>query len=775
MKRLTWLIAVGVGCMLLFGVIVSRADPASAPRTINSGQHFLPPYPSDRDRFGFDSEKSPPLTEFDVARLNAGWYSDWGYSANPAHPDHLTYVQLIRFSAGSCSSPYTDPAEVKVSPSKATMAQIATAQPGSLWMLSNEPDSCYQGNPVLPEIYAHVYHEYYHYIKSVDPTAVIANGGIVQPTPCRMMYLDVVLDTYQQAYGEPMPVDVWNIHAFALREVWDSWGASTPPGVPRSCGIDYKIRDADDIDIFRDNLIAFRQWMKGRGEQDKPLIISEYGILWPDWLSDEDGRKFTPARVSAFMIETFDLFLGETYPEIGLPQDNGRLVQAWAWYSLSEDSQYNGYLFHSKTKAISAMGQAYADYTAALPADDLYVDLSISPHVTLDVTPLQNIVLGEPYETTAVTLPVSAWVTNLGKLAADGVTIESCVTALTAGSVKLPCAQQILSVPARYEAEPIPFLAASVVLTQSGLYDLDVTIEMDADPENAFDDQRAWNDHVTATVNAAFDARPDLAITDVWWQFDLPTMQNGALDVALRVGNEGIWPTSDVSGTLYLSDTRGSLLVPAQRFTVPALLYGEQTTIDVDSLPLYVADDFYHLTLEVDDDAILDEVSEENNRVDLLIPAIVTATLYPESGVVITSTSGDVTLDVSAGTVTTTTVIYLIPRLVSQVAPDYLGGLSAFGLMAYQNGQMATAPFSRSITLTWRYNADNISGVMSEEGLKLYHETETDGVWEAVACPGTCLHPDKDELTSPLYDVGEYLLGQWIYKLRLPVIFREAQ
>jgi PKD repeat protein len=183
-----------------------------------------------------------------------------------------------------------------------------------------------------------------------------------------------VWDTYQQAYGETMPVDVWNIHAFVLREVYGSWGVSTPPGVPQSCGIDYAIRDADDVNIFRDNLIAFRQWMKDKGEQNKPLVISEYGILWPDWLQDEDGIGWPATRVSHFMTQTFDLLLTETYTDVGYPEDDYRLVQTWAWYSLSEDQQYNGYLFHSSDKSISLMGQTYADYTTALARADFVAD-----------------------------------------------------------------------------------------------------------------------------------------------------------------------------------------------------------------------------------------------------------------------------------------------------------------------------------------------------------------------------------------------------------------
>ena len=201
-SRLVMSFSLGLLLTLVIGVLALCATPATIPQTLNTGQHFLPPYGNPRDRFGFDSGA---LTGYDVAQLHAGWYSNWGASLNPAHPDGLVYVQLIRFHAGDDPN---DPAQVTVSPSKATIADIAAAHPGSLWFMSNEPDSVYQGDPIRPTVYAHVYHDFYEYIKGLDPTALIANGGIVQPTPCRLEYLDIVLDTYQTAYGEAMPVDV---------------------------------------------------------------------------------------------------------------------------------------------------------------------------------------------------------------------------------------------------------------------------------------------------------------------------------------------------------------------------------------------------------------------------------------------------------------------------------------------------------------------------------------------------------------------------------------
>ena len=610
MRKLALLLSLALGVLLAtaVGAAVSRAGPPAPVRTLNSGQHFLPPFPNPCERFGFDSLRNNPLTNFDVAALNAGWYSDWGTQLDPAHPDDLTFGQLIRFKAGS--DPH-DPAQVSVSPSKATIAQMVAAHPGALWMLGNEPDSVYQGQPIYPDVYAHVYHEYYTYIKGLDPTALIANGGIVQPTPCRLMYMDIVWDTYQQAYGEPMPVDVWNIHAFILREVYSSWGASTPPGVPTSCAMDYRIYEGDDIDIFRDNLVAFRQWMKYRGQQDRPLIISEYGILWPDWLKDEHQVGWPAARVSHFMTQTFDLFLYESFPEVGHPEDDYRLVQAWAWYSLSDDSQYNGYLFHSGSKLISGMGVAYADYTTGLSCTP-GVDLTIQPSVTLDISPLQNIIPGDPYETTSVTLPIWVYVSNLGKLPATDFSLVAYSPHPTTNTISLP---------ARYAADVSPILATSLVLTQPARYDYETGIVIVADPAHTVDDPRRWNNSVTVTMATTLDVRPDLAITATAWSLRASDPLSGTVSLTLTVANEGMWPSPAVSGTLALSNAQGSLLLPHQRFSIPALTYGDQVTLaKVLTLPNAIGA-LYILTVEADSDDVLDELDEGNNRVEITVDA----------------------------------------------------------------------------------------------------------------------------------------------------------
>lgn len=586
---------------LALGVMLSQAQPPAPLRTLNSGHHFLPPYTSPRDRFGFDASGS--LSEYDVSELHAGWYSDWTANLDPAHPDGVAYVQLVVFPDGA-DDPY-DPAQVAVKPNRTAIAQIATAHPGSLWMIDNEPDSLYEpySKPIDPDVYAHAYHDFYTYIKELDPTALIANGGIVQPTPCRMEYLDIVWNTYQQTYGEPMPVDVWNIHAFVLYEDSSSSGAGWPPGVDPSCAAEYDIRDGDSIAIFRENLIAFRQWLKDKGQQDKPLIISEYGVLWPQYYPgtevpfyDEDGRTFTPARVSRFMTETFEIFLYESYPSIGYPEDDHRLVQAWAWYSLSDD-YYNGYLFHDDSKELSLMGDTYADYTAALTETDL-ADLTV--RLWADEGPFKQIPSSASYDSLTVTVPVTGAVANLGRAPAAGVVISSPLLGF----------RSTQDVPARYEDDIAALSLPSLVLTESGLYDLSLV----ADPARVLDDARRWNNAFTTTV----DARADLLIPTMTWAIRSAGTLSQALSVTVTVANDGTWPSPPVSGTLCLRDTQGSPCHSTRRFSVAGIGVGSSVTV-VHELASPTMSGFYLLGVEVDSGDVLDEQQEHNNRSEKMI------------------------------------------------------------------------------------------------------------------------------------------------------------
>lgn len=351
MRRAAWVL--GVLCLVLLAP-VGRADGPA------------PLYTSPTDRLGFGVISR--ITDFPVALLHAGWYVNWGVAAQTVHPAGLHYAQVLR----------ADPVR---RPDPAWLAQAARANPGSLWLIGNEPDCCYGGQDcVLPEDYAQAYHDLHAVLKAADPTAQVAIGGIVQATPLRLQWLDRVWQAYLARYGTPMPVDVWNVHNFILQEKAGSWGCGIPPGIAAREGRLYGLNDHDRLDYFAEQIVRFRTWMRDHGQRDKPLIVSEYGILFPEELG------YPYPRVRDFMLATFNYFFSAADLALGYPADGGRLVQQWAWYSLDDRSFEWGTTWSAladpATGSLLPLGEEFSAYAAARWVD--YVDLVPT---TLDLAP----------------------------------------------------------------------------------------------------------------------------------------------------------------------------------------------------------------------------------------------------------------------------------------------------------------------------------------------------------------------------------------------------
>ena len=264
------------------------------------------------------------------------------------------------------------------------------AIPGADWFIGNEPDRRHFQDDIEPHVYAAVYHELYTLIKMADPTARIFAGTIVQPTPLRLQYLDMILASYeQQQGGASLPADGWSIHNFILNEAscdypdsWGNcWGAEIPPGLDDHFGEFVAIQDNDNIDLFQDRIVAFRQWMFDRGYGDLPLSVSEYGILMTEDLG------FPDTRVNAFMNASVNYMLTATDPVLGDPHDGNRLVQTWSWYSTGiPNDPFNGYLFEGTVPPwpLSSMGVNYADLIAQQSKEiDYYPTAILSETVTL--------------------------------------------------------------------------------------------------------------------------------------------------------------------------------------------------------------------------------------------------------------------------------------------------------------------------------------------------------------------------------------------------------
>jgi hypothetical protein len=169
-----------------------------------------------------------------------------------------------------------------------------------------------------------------------------------------------VLAAYQRRYEQPMPVDVWNVHAFILREERDSWGVSIPPGFDVDQGMLWEIEDHANLDLFKQQIVDFRRWMVKHGQREKPLLVTEFGILMPE------DYGFPPDAVRRFMIDTFDFMLNASDPEIGLSTDDNRLVQRFSWFSLAELAYPTGNLVDPQTGELTPLGQAFAEYAEEL-------------------------------------------------------------------------------------------------------------------------------------------------------------------------------------------------------------------------------------------------------------------------------------------------------------------------------------------------------------------------------------------------------------------------
>jgi len=287
-------------------------------------------------RFGITAAYG--VADYDLAGLGAGSYLDWGMQADPPRPGGLAYVQVVRLG------------EAVYAEQLARVPAVAAAQPGSAWLIGNEPDNTYTFDGVgqdnlAPEVYAERYQAVYAAIKAADPQARVGIGGIVQPTPVRLEYLERVLAAYQAAYGAPPPADFWFVHAFVLNEAPGEWGAGLPvDAVTRPYQAAPEIiapEEVDSLAIFARRLTAMRQWLADHGQRDRPLWVTEYGVLMP---SDGSLGYFgiSPERTQAFMLGSFEYLQQAADPATGQPADADRLVQRWYWWTLSYDPRVSG-------------------------------------------------------------------------------------------------------------------------------------------------------------------------------------------------------------------------------------------------------------------------------------------------------------------------------------------------------------------------------------------------------------------------------------------------
>ncbi len=282
--------------------------------------------------------------------FGAGWHLNFIPNYTNFDPGNdAEYVYTLRMQNGNFNPPLS------------SITADLNAHPGSLWLVGSEievnfPES---GDKTYPDDYAHAYRTAYNFIKERDPSAQVGIGGMSMATPGRLQYMEKVWDEYVSVYGEPIPVDVWNVHIYIFAE--RKWGTTQPhhgqialgtdpllgkqsPGNSSHCSRDdvYCIAEHDSLSIFQQQTVAFRQWMKDHGQQNKPLIISEIALLYQPNVTDEFGNNFSPSRVNNFMNAVFNYLEGAKSASLGYPADDNRLVQQWMWFSMNVPAGISG-------------------------------------------------------------------------------------------------------------------------------------------------------------------------------------------------------------------------------------------------------------------------------------------------------------------------------------------------------------------------------------------------------------------------------------------------
>lgn len=385
-------------------------------------------------RFGFTplgGAQAAKMSEFGV-----GWYINFGSNKYNTADPAIEYAPMIRVHQDKDGEGnYLDTYTTSPTLTNEALGVKLTENPGAIWMVGNEVDREIAQDDIQPDMYARIYHDTYEFIKSRDPEARVAISGLVQVTPGRLQYLDKVWNAYQTKYAKNMPVDVWNMHIYILPEVDRTTGepnniASTAVGTdialgkrdsggnPSLCNNPdndtYCFADHDNISFFEWQVRAMRSWMKEHGQQNKPLILSEFSILYPYveegdgcFLMDEYGQCFTSNRVSTFLHNSFDYLDGEDSIDLdlGYPLDGYRMVQQSQWFSgYYSGAGYVSNLYTTEALTqISPVGLTFQQEMAARTALPNLKPIQVSTPIEFVVSP-----------STTATVTLSAKILNNG-------------------------------------------------------------------------------------------------------------------------------------------------------------------------------------------------------------------------------------------------------------------------------------------------------------------------------------------------------------------------
>ena len=118
----------------------------------------------------------------------------------------------------------------------------------------------------------------------------------------------------------------------------------------------WEISDHRRLDLFKQDLIAFRKWMAINGYRSTPLALTEFGILMPP------DYGFPIEQVAQYMQDTFHWLQTAQDASIGNPDDNNLLIQRWAWFALDCIPYPSPNLEDTTTGTLTMLGVTFQEY-----------------------------------------------------------------------------------------------------------------------------------------------------------------------------------------------------------------------------------------------------------------------------------------------------------------------------------------------------------------------------------------------------------------------------
>ena len=309
-------------------------------------------------RFGvvFDSQRvQRSLADYDHRSLGGfGWCLD-GLADSPgpllgAVDQPIQYIPTVGRNA-------TPPAPNAVR--DLIQAHPELYPPGTVWMIGHElgrdgytsvPGQAAQ--PFDHEAYATSFNAWATQIRNADPTFRIMLGAMIPGDDTGFVHdntasLSNLFTTYYSKYQTEMPVDVFN-----LRLLFDRQHAS--------------------LACLKSQIVEFRSWM--RKVQYARFESTDYrgSELWLNGYGVFETPSFTPQSV-AFLQGATDWLCGDGAADFrdaanGLPADDYRLVQRWAWFALDDTRpEFADTRLLMPDGTLSPLGEAYAAYLPHLP------------------------------------------------------------------------------------------------------------------------------------------------------------------------------------------------------------------------------------------------------------------------------------------------------------------------------------------------------------------------------------------------------------------------